>query len=109
MELIPVACVYEIVGRKIRHVGIYNSPGAGADPDNQFVVLPNKTDGFPHYTALEDLEELLIQEGRTDLLRMVREKMAEARLGLSIPRRRKMTSTEMLKQLARRLGITEPI
>lgn len=109
MELSPVVCVSQTVGKKTRSVGIYTSPRASADPDQSYVVLPNRTDGFPFYLSLEDLEKLLIQEGMADLLNMVHREMANARLGFTTSQRRKMTSADMLKQLARRLGITEPI
>lgn len=109
MELSPCVCVSQKVGSRVRHVGIYYSPLASTDPDQAYVVVPNRADGFPCYTTMEELEKLLTQEGMTVLLGMVRGAMAEARLVNSAARRRKMTSTQLLTQLKRRLGVTESI
>ena len=109
MALTPVVCVYQLMGKKCRYVGVYFSDAVSPDPEDSYVAIAARNGGFSVFMSMEEFEMLLTQEGKTNLLELVQEKMAKAPVVNSRRGSARTSNEKLLLQLKRALGVTGPI
>jgi hypothetical protein len=109
MALTAVMCVYLQNGKKTKYVGVFYDTLSTEDPEEAFRAIPNRNGGFNTYMDLASVEEILEQEGKTNLLAVIKSAMDQASFGQNNRHRPAANKLQLLRQLKKTMNVSTPI